>query len=146
MSVVYADNNATTQVAPEVVELDGGYDEHGFQIIDLEVEFDDPRLSGQLTSHGNGTTRLLADGRAWIESRTHRLVTADGAWAGSGTLVRAFDDTSGLHVDREEMLLRGEGAHEGLIAFIYADPDDATAPLKALVLEADPPPIPDPVE
>ena len=133
-------------VPPEVEESAGGNDERGLQLIDLAVEFDDPRLSGQLTTHGNGTTRLLADGRAWIESRAHRLVNEDGAWAGSGTLVRALGDETGLEVDREEMLLTGEGAYEGLIAYIYADPDDGAAPLKALILEASPPPAPDPVE
>ena len=133
-------------VPPEVTAFTGGNDERGFQVVDLAVEFDDPRLTGRLTTNGNGATRLFDDGRAWIESRTHRLENDLGAWVGSGNLVRAFGDETGLHIDREWMLLHGEGDYAGFIAYIYSDPDDPAGPLKALILEAEAPPFPDPVE
>lgn len=132
-------------VRPDVTDLPDGNDERGLQLLDLPVEFTDPRLSGLLTVFGNGATREFADGRAWIESRTHRIVNDDGAWAGSGQLVRAFSDELGDLFDQESMFLVGEGAYEDLIAYVFVDGFDADAPLKALILEADQPPLPEPV-
>ncbi len=136
-------------IRPEVQEVPGGTDELGLQLIDLPVDFSDPRLSGVLTISGNGTTRDLADGRAWIESRTHRIVNEDGAWAGSGYLVRATSDELGLGVDQQSMLLVGKGGYDGLIAYVYLDaPDEGPGTWQARILEAEQPPLPDhvPVE
>ena len=132
-------------VPPDVVQVSGGNDERGLQLIDLPITFTDPRLSGLLTIHGNGTTRELADGRAWIESRTYRIVNDEGAWAGSGRLVRGFSDELGDLFDQESMMLVGEDAYEGLIAYVFIDGFDLGTPMKALIFEAESPPVPDAV-
>ena len=133
-------------VPPEVVPVPGGNDESGLMLIDIPVEFSDPRLSGLLTVWGNGTTRDFDDGRAWIESRSNRIVNDGGAWAGPGVLVRAFSDELGVGVGQESMLLTGEGGYAGLIAYLFLDaPPEGEAMWQALILPADAPPMPDPV-
>ena len=133
-------------VEPEVEPVPGGNDERGLMLVDLPVEFSDSRLSGLLTISANGTTRELTDGRAWIELRTHRIVNDQGAWAGSGTLVRASSDELGLGVDQQSMLLVGEDAYDGLIAYVFLDaPPEGESTWEALILEAEQPPLPDPV-
>ena len=130
-------------VEPKVEQVPGGNDERGLMLIDLPVEFSDPRLSGMLTISGNGTTREFEDGRAWIESRTHRIVNDDGAWAGSGYLVRATSDELGIGIDQESMLLVGEGGYEGLIAYVFLDaPPEGESKWEALILKAEQPPLP----
>lgn len=131
-------------VEPEVERVPGGNDERGLMLVDLPVEFSDARLSGRLTVSGNGATRELAEGRAWIESRTHRIVNDGGAWAGSGYLVRTSSDEPAI--DQESMLLVGEGGYEGLIAYVFLDaPPEGESKWEALILEAEQPPLPEPV-
>jgi hypothetical protein len=131
-------------VEPETEQVPGGNDERGLMLVDLPVQFSDPRLSGLLTIAGNGTTRELTDGRAWIESRTFRIVNDGGEWAGSGYLVRTSSDEPAI--DEQSMLLVGEDAYEGYVAYVFLDaaPDGAEE-WEALILEAEQPPLPDPV-
>ena len=132
-------------VRPEVVDLANGNDELGLMLIDIPVEFSDSRISGMLTIHGNGTTREFDDGRAWIESRTHRIENDAGAWSGSGYLVRGFSDELGDLFDQETMVLQGEGAYDGYIAYVFSNAFDEASPVRALILQADELPVPDPV-
>ena len=133
-------------VEPDVELVPDGNEERGLMLIDLPVEFTDPRLSGMLTVSANGTTREFPDGRAWIESRTYRIVNDGGAWNGSGRLVRGFSEALGDQLfDEETMLLTGDGAYDGYIAFISVDALDDQAPVEALILAAEQPPLPEPV-
>ena len=116
----------------------------GFSVVGIPVELDDPRLSGQLTFVANGSGQEFDNGVASIEYRTYRLENADGVWTGTGTAAFALGDDEML-IDIESAVLTGEGAYEGLTAYLLAESVDDDILLEAFVIELEPAPMPDPV-
>ena len=114
-------------------------------LIDMPVEFTDARLSGLLTISANGAGQDFADGFANLESRTYRIVNDDGAWAGSGNLILAGGFEPPGFIQQESMVLAGEDAYDGLIAFVFIEFTSGQPELEAVILEVERAPFPEPV-
>lgn len=118
----------------------------GLQLRDIPVRFTDPRLSGTLTIWSNGTGRVFTDGHARIEPRTYRIDNGDGAWAGTGERVLAVSVRQPRPLlNHESMVLLGEGAYEGLVAYVFIELANAVPELQAVVLDVELAPTPAPV-
>jgi len=89
----------------------------------IPVEASDPRVSGLAYVLENGNREIGADTTAILESRSYRIVNDAGAWTGSSTFVQAGDPSvdGPPTIVRETGVLIGEGAYEGLIAFMTGD-------------------------
>jgi hypothetical protein len=86
------------------------------------TEASDPRLDGQLTV---SVSQIQYPDHPWFTTTTFRIFNDGGAWQGSGTMT-------------EDVVLAGEGAYEGLYAWMDASDWNAisgviypTAPLEA---------------
>ena len=110
----------------------------------IGLEFSDPRLSGLLTVWSNGAQQETTDGFARLDMRTHRLVNDDGAWTGSGLRVVALGDEPEPLLDHGSMLLVGEGAYEGFVAFVLGEVTEEGPGYRAVILESDMLPTPEP--
>ena len=148
--VTYATGRSTGEPArfvPPTEEsmIDGVGVMRGQQVIGAPQEFTDPRLSGLLSMTANGTGQEFEDGWAHIESRTYRIENDDGAWTGSGISAFAIGSDEPLF-DKDAMLLTGEGAYDGLIAYVFAESVDDEIVLQAVILESEAPPVPQPVD
>jgi hypothetical protein len=117
----------------------------GFRLIDIPVEFSDARLSGLMTLSANGAGQDFADGYASLESRTYRIVNDDGAWAGSGDYIVAGVSDSSPFIVQESMVLTGEDAYEGLVAFVFIDQNSGQPILEAVIVEGERAPFPEAV-
>jgi hypothetical protein len=109
----------------------------------IPVEFTDPRLSGDLFVWSNGAEQETTDGFARLDTRTHRLVNDDGAWTGSGLRVVALGEEPEPLLNHGSMLLVGEGAYEGFIAFVLGEVTEEGPGYRAVILKTDM--VPEPV-
>jgi hypothetical protein len=132
-------------VEPTEESVPGGRQMRGLGLIDIPLEFTDARLSGLFTISANGAGQDFADGIANLESRTYRLVNDDGAWAGSGDYIFAIADGSPPLINQESMVLTGEGAYDGLIAYVFVDFANEEPELEAVIVEVERAPFPEPV-
>ncbi len=132
-------------VAPTEELLPGGSQMSGLGLIDIPLEFTDARLSGLLTVSANGAAQDFVDGFAGLESRTYRIVNDDGAWAGSGDYILAGDSEAAHFIEQESMVLTGEGAYAGLIAYVFIEFTSEGPQLEAVILEVERAPLPEPV-
>ena len=126
--------------------VDGQRQWRGLRFGDIPVRFSDPRLSGLLTISGNGAGQDFRDGFANLEPRTYRIVAGDGAWAGSGERILAV--RSGERrplINHESMVLAGEGAYDGLVAYVFIELANARPELEAVILDIEVAPPPEPV-
>jgi hypothetical protein len=74
----------------------------------------DPRLSGSVVYTGNWHGYDGTGGMS-VQATSVVLVNDDGRWSGAGTALSAGD------FDMDTMILRGEGAYEGLTAYVMQD-------------------------
>ncbi len=145
----------TTGTAGEIAETvqgtqerapDGHRQLRGLRFIDIPVEFSDPRLSGLLTIWSNGAGRDFPDGFANLEPRTYRIVNDDGAWAGSGERILAVSTAeSRTLINQESMVLFGERAYEGLVAYVFIELANEAPELEAVILDIEMAPTPEPI-
>ena len=81
---------------------------------------------------------------AGCRSRGHaavRIVNDEGAWAGTGRTINSLNN------GRMEMLeLSGEGAYEGLTAFLVEDLFHTPGTAKGVIIEGELPAFPEPIE
>jgi hypothetical protein len=149
-SVPYA--TGTSGEIAEVVQptqeraADGHRQMRGLRFIDIPIEFNDPRLSGLLTIWSNGAGQDFPDGFANLEPRTYRIVNDDGAWSGSGERILAV--SSGRPrplINHESMVLFGEGAYEGLVAYVFIELANEEPELEAVILDIEMAPLPEPI-
>ncbi|MFV2063746.1 MAG: hypothetical protein ACC726_09565 [Chloroflexota bacterium] len=149
-SVAYT--TGTSGEIPEVVQgtqqraPDGHRQMRGLRIIDIPVEFSDPRLSGKLTIWSNGAGEDFPDGFTNLEPRTYRIVNQGGAWAGSGERILAarVGEPRPL-INHESMVLFGEGSYAGLIAYVFIELANQAPELEAVILDIEMAPLPEPV-
>jgi hypothetical protein len=132
-------------VEPTEEPVSVGRQMRGFSLIDIPVEFTDARLSGLMTLSANGAGQDFADGYASLESRTYRIVNDDGAWAGSGDYIVAGPSDASPFIVQESMVLTGEDAYEGLVAFVFMDQASGQPALEAVIVEGERAPFPEPV-
>ena len=97
----------------------------------------------------NGVRQDFVDGFASLELRTYRIVNDDGAWAGPGEFIIAQESDSGPALMRQSsMVLTGEGAYDGLVAYVLfhaTDEDPTTTVMEGVILAVDLPPAPEPI-
>jgi hypothetical protein len=125
---------------------DGHRQWRGLRFIDIPVEFSDPRLSGLLTIWSNGAGQDFPDGFANLEPRTYRIVNDEGAWAGSGERMLAVRvGESRPLINHESMVLFGERAYEGLVAYVFIELANDEPELEAVILDIEMAPLPGPV-
>ncbi len=100
-------------------------------------EASDPRLSGSVIYTGNWHS--YGDGDLQVEASSVVLDNAEGRWIGTGTAMVA----GGLAMDT--MILRGEGAYEGLTAYVVQDwAQGPVAAFTAAIFPGEMPVSPDP--
>jgi hypothetical protein len=107
-------------VEGEVTETETGNSMTGFQFLGIPFEATDPRISGTLDIAANGSGQGVPEGFARLESRTYRIVNDAGSWSGTGSNLFALQRDEPA-IDVETFLLSGEGAYEGLSAYIVID-------------------------
>ena len=84
-------------------------------------------MSGLVHAGVNDNEEVSTDSAAILESRSYRIVNDDGAWTGSSTFVQAGVQAGDSSLDGPPMIARdtgvlvGEGAYEGLTAFMTGD-------------------------
>jgi hypothetical protein len=105
------------------------------------LEVSDPRISG--TWHMILNYDTFTDGASYgVRSVSNTIVNDDGSWTGTGT---GFQDptTEGLHY---QVLLTGQGAHEGLSALIFLSQDSysMTFDVDGVIFPGELPEYPDP--
>jgi hypothetical protein len=104
------------------------------------VEATDPRLSGTATFR---TTIhwYPSPVDTGVVAHAVRLVNDEGAWTGTGRTINS------LNFGRMEMLvLSGEGAYEGLTAFLVEDLFHTPGTAKGVIIEGELPAFPEPIE
>lgn len=132
--------------ATQLQAPDGQLQSRGLQLIDIPVTFTDSRLSGLLTIWSNGAGRNFADGFARLEPRTYRIDNDEGSWTGSGERILAvsLQEPRPL-INHESMVLAGDGAYDGLVAYVFIELANAAPQLEAVVLAIEMAPLPGPV-
>ncbi len=101
------------------------YDEAGNRLTLRNMEtggtwtFDDPRLTGAVTTVGHMDAFPQADSDEWVEVwwGDLRVVNEDGAW--SGTSSGSLDSAQPVETRTTLYQLTGEGAYEGLSALLF---------------------------
>lgn len=122
----------------QTLEPDGQLRIAGLQLIDIPVRFTDDRLTGRLTIWSNGTGRSFSDGFARLEPRSYRIDNERGAWAGTGERILAVSvRRSRPLINHESMVLLGEGAYDGLVAYVFIELAGPIPVLEAVILEID---------
>jgi len=149
-SVVYS--TGTAGDVPETIQgtqlqaPDGHFQLRGIELIDIPVRFTDPRLSGLLTISSNGAGRNFTDGHARLEPRTYRIDNPAGSWTGEGERILALSlDQPGPLINHESMVLFGDRAYAGLVAYVFIELANAAPELEAVVLQVEMAPLPEPI-
>ena len=100
-------------------------------------EASDPRLSGSVIYTGNWLR--YGGGDMQVEASSVVLDNAAGRWIGTGTAMAAGD------LSMDTMILHGEGAYEGLTAYVMQDwSEGLPAAFTAAVFPGDMPVSPEP--
>jgi len=125
----------------------GGVDQNRAAVYEDTLEWSDPRLPSSMWISENLDMHYLGDGyEAWVWAGSIRLEDEQGAWTGQENGMGEFMDDS-LVLRPRVMMLRGEGAYEGLTAVLQRswDPDDPTyhATVEGYIFETESPPMPD---
>jgi hypothetical protein len=103
-------------------------------------ETSDPRLSGRATLDGVWVRFPLED--LQIEAASHVLENDEGRWVGSSS---ALVNRSSLGENLDVAILRGEGAYEGLTAFVLMDWTSFPAKIEAAIFPGEMPATPAPL-
>jgi hypothetical protein len=115
----------------------------GQRVEGVPVESSDARLAGLYDVAVNGHSQVTDEDGAILESRLYRGENEGGSWVGSGTYVVAWGEDPGApHIDRETLVLHGEGGYEGLVAYVTHD-FAAGEGYEAVILGVEVPPVPE---
>jgi hypothetical protein len=147
-SVAYTTGFAGSPVSfvePTEESVPGGRQMRGLGYIDIPVNFSDARLAGLMSISANGAGQDFADGFANLESRTYRITNDDGAWTGSGDYIVAGGSEPPGFIEQESVVLTGDGAYDGLVAYLFIEFTSGNPELEAVILEVERAPYPEPV-
>ena len=129
---------------PEENVVDGVLQGRGFVVEGDVFEVSDPRVSGSLSRALNASIQKVGDFEDIIfQSAAWRIENDDGAWSGQGTaLVHvgaeiAQDEST----DFDTVVLTGEGAYEGLTAYVHADWTEEPVAVEGAVFAGEAPPL-----
>lgn len=127
----------------------GGFIEHrGYIFGDSAIDTDDPRLNGSMTVVANGDERYLS-GTAGsgeltdIQGLGVRITNDEGGWSGQGTAL-IHGNGSTLTTDLDTIILAGQGAYEGLTAYLIIDNTSTPRTVEGTIFEGQITPLPEP--
>ena len=125
----------------------GGLVEHrGYTWADSTVDTDDPRLNGIMNTVANGDTRFLdpASGEFTdVQAFSVRITNDEGGWSGQGTaLIHGNGSTATTNLDT--IILVGDGAYEGLTAYVLIDGTTTPVSLEGTIFQGEMTPFPEP--
>ena len=125
-----------------------GVDRNRDAVYEDTFEWSDPRLPSVMQITENVDIHYRGDDQdAWAWVGAIRLEDSDGAWTGSEYGMGEWVDQR-LVLQPRMMLLRGEGAYEGLSAMLQRswETDDPTYPasVEGYIFEGELPPMPEP--
>ena len=128
---------------------DGGLVEHrGYTFADITVDTDDPRLNGIMSIVANGDERFLSgtvgSGKLTdVQAFGVRITNDEGGWSGQGTaLIHGNGSTATTNLDT--IILTGDGAYEGLTAYVLIDNTTTPPSLEGTVFQGAMTPFPEP--
>ena len=130
----------------------GGLFEHrGYTFAEIPVETDDPRLTGSMTLTANGDERFFSGTIGpgeYTDIQVHgvRITNDEGGWSGQGTLLRHGNDFRAegtATTDFNTIILAGDGAYEGLTAYVLIDSTTTPASLEGTIFQGVMPPFPE---
>jgi len=122
---------------------DGVTQRRGWLFADVPIETSDPRLNGLITTSANGDERRVTGTTEAVDlqSSKYRIANDDGSWLGQGT---AFIHLEGgtPTADLDTLLLTGEGAYEGLSAYLLFDFSESPTAVEGVVFAGEMTPAP----
>jgi hypothetical protein len=130
----------------------GGLLEHrGYIFAEIPVETDDPRLTGSMTLTANGDERFFSGTIGpgeYTDIQVHgvRITNDEGGWSGQGTTFRHGNDFRAegtATTDFNTVILAGDGAYEGLTAYVLIDGTTTPASLEGTIFQGVMPPFPE---
>jgi len=101
----------------------------------------DRRLSGTSTYTGNWLQYPAAGFQ--VEAATRVLENDDGRWVGTATAFADVNRNVGPPVNTNTVILHGEGAYEGLTAYVLTDYSERPATFVAAIFPGEMPPFPE---
>ncbi len=127
--------------------VDGVTERRGWVFAGGLLETDDPRLTGSVTSVVNGDERIVTGSAFFVDlqSGALRIENDGGAWTGSLTSLNhgRIDEDPTTAIDTA--VLTGEGAYDGLSAYLLVDATEDPAVVQGAVFAGEMTPAPDPV-
>ena len=131
---------------PTETVVDGVMEVRGWGFEGNGIETSDPRMTGSVTRNGNTDIHKLGDSEdVGFEAVAWRIKNDDGSWSGQGsTLTRG-----GRDVPRDEatyfetIVLTGEGAYEGLTAYVLVDWTALPIAVEGAIFVGEAPPLPE---
>ena len=133
--------DATTE--PEENVVDGVLQGRGVVIEGEAIETSDPRITGSLARALNANIHPIGEFEDVLhETTAWRIENDEGAWSGQGSALihgGANIDTT----DFDTVVLAGEGAYDGLTAYILADWSEDPPAVEGAIFVGTAPPVPD---
>ena len=134
--------NEATLTPPVDTMVDGYLQGRGWELEGATIEMDDPRLSGTVTRMLNANV-WQGDDFLFVRNDRVRMENDEGAWSGVSTTYSASGPgVMGAARDVDTIIATGEGAYEGLTAYLVID----GGVVEGLVFPGEMPPLPDPIE
>jgi hypothetical protein len=136
----------TVVVEPDENIVDGVLEVRGVVIEDEAIETSDPRMSGSLSRALNANVHKVSDFvDVVVEAATWRIENEHGSWSGQGGAL--IHGGGGIPRDEatnlDTILLTGEGAYEGLTAYVLADWTEDPVAVEGAVLVGELTPLPE---
>jgi hypothetical protein len=133
-------------VEPDESIVDGVLEVRGVVVEDEAIETSDPRINGTLSRALNVNVHKLSDFEdVVVEIAAWRIENEDGSWSGEGgALIH-----DGAEIPQEDatnhdtIMLTGDGAYEGLTAYVLADWTEEPVAVEGAVFVGEMPPPPD---
>ena len=104
--------------------------------ISLRVDADDDRLDGAGSARSNSSKYPFP---LEVQAGIYDFANEDGRWVGT---VTAFVEPT-MDIDRDTVILTGEGAYEGLSAYLLIDWSSLPAEFIGAIFPGEMPPYPD---
>lgn len=125
--------------------VDGVTERRGWVFADQALETDDPRLTGTVSAVVSGDERIVTgtNFRVDLQSGTIRIENDGGGWTGSLTSINHFRSGGDPTTAIDTAVLSGEGAYEGLSAYLLIDFSETPAVVQGTVFAGEMPPFPE---
>lgn len=131
---------------PSETVVDGILEGRGIVFEGESIETTDARMTGTLSRALNGNVHKVGDFEELVlETAAWRIENEGGSWSGQGSALihggaEMSDDEA---TDLDTILLTGEGAYEGLTAYVIADWTEDPVVIEGAVVVGEAPPVPE---